>query len=224
MTIDTLRHYEIFNPRENDAGVTIIGAGAIGSRVFALLVELGLEKITVYDHDYVEGHNLANQLYSADDVGYTKVCALNQWVTVKLGQDPPPSTMRFIAEKVTPETEIDGTVFLLVDSLETRRDLAASFVSNYKIPRVIDARMGAMHGKVICYSPHILTSAYLDTLGSDDDAEVSACGSPYSVAPTAALLASVAVWQFVNAKVSPAAVDEVTNIYCSPFVMSTSKL
>jgi molybdopterin/thiamine biosynthesis adenylyltransferase len=226
--LDPLRHYEIFNPAENDAGVTIIGAGAIGSRIFALLVEQGLQKITVYDPDIVENHNLANQLYVRSDVGKLKVEGLRKWTALKYGVDPHsvqmPNTMHFVADYVEDCTNLQGTVFLLVDSLASRAELAKSMQNNYDIPRVIDVRMAALHGKVITFSPHTQLDDYLATIGSDDDAEVSACGSPYSVASTASLLSSIAVGSFMSAKTDPASLDEVLNVFARPFAIKGIKL
>jgi molybdopterin/thiamine biosynthesis adenylyltransferase len=222
MSLSTLRHFEIFNPKENDTGVTIIGAGAIGSRVFATLVELGLNKITVYDPDIVEAHNLANQLFATSDIGNAKVDGLYTWAQNKLGHNP--DTMSFWFKSVNRETSIKGTVFLLVDSLETRRELATSFKNNLNIPRVIDVRMAATHGNIYTFSPHSQLDKYLATLGEDEHAEVSACGSPYSVAPTAAIMANMAVWQFIHAKTNPEAGDEIVDVYLKPFIVVTRKL
>lgn len=220
MSLSTLRHYEIFDPKSNDSGITIIGAGAIGSRVFATLVELGLTKITVYDPDIVEEHNLANQLFTKNDVGNFKVDGLYNWARGKLGHNP---LCNLWSTAVTPHLQLDGTVFLLVDSLETRRELATSFKDNLDIPRVIDVRMAATHGNIYVFSPHSHLDQYLATLGADEDAEVSACGSPYSVAPTAAIMANMAVWQFIHAKTNPEAADEIVDVFLKPFVVNTRK-
>lgn len=224
--LSLIRHQEIFNPSQNDQGVTIIGAGAVGSRVFSTLVELGLHNITVYDPDIVESHNLANQLFFHNDIGKHKVTGLCDWAQRKLGNTELP--FKFKAELVTPEiahNELRGTIFLLVDSLETRRQLAKAIHGNLNVPRVIDVRMAATHGNIITFSPHSQLQAYLGrTLGSDEDAEVSACGSPFSVAPTAALLANLAVWQFIHVKTNPYAHDPVVNVHFQPFVVSTKEL
>ena len=220
--ISTLRHQEIFNPRDNNTRVTVIGAGAVGSRVVASLIELGITNIHVYDPDYVEAHNLANQLYAYEDIGRSKVAALLNWVLAKLGFYPTEFVIH--AREVTAETPIMGTVFLLVDSLEVRKQLVSSFHGNTSIARVIDVRMAAAHGSVFCFSPHTQLQEYLGTLGSDEDAEVSACGSPYSVGPTANILANMAVWQYINVKTNPAAVEERINIFLRPLITITSLL
>lgn len=223
--ISTIRHQEIFNPADNDQGITVIGVGAIGSRVFATLVELGLQRLTAYDFDIVEGHNLANQLYGVNDVNSYKVHALQDWTESKIGSPSTDSRLVFANRAVTPSTKIGGTVFLLVDSLEERRNLFINcIVGNYDVPRVIDVRMAATHGKIYCFDPHLKADQYLATLGDDGDAEVSACGSPFSVAPTAAVLSNLAVWQFIHAKTNPAAADEITNVFLKPLTVTTGSL
>lgn len=227
--LSTLRHQEIFDPREHDTGITIIGAGAVGSRVFATLVELGLTRIKVFDPDRVEEHNLANQLFMHRDIGTPKTEGLFDWTMHKLGCSPAhlPGRMVFRPVAITPESihELDGTVFLLVDSLETRRQLIEALPTPcFDIPRVIDTRMAATHGVIYTFNPSIQEqrTQYLATLGSDDDAEVSACGSPYSVAPTAALIANLAVWQFINAKTNPEAATDIIKAYFKPLIMHTT--
>jgi hypothetical protein len=229
MTIDTLRHYELVNPRDYDNGITVIGAGAVGSRVFSHLIEFGFENITVYDPDIVESHNIANQLYGNSDIGQPKVEALRRWTSWKLGirDNSPnfPRTLHFVQDYVTPETPIQGYVFLLVDSLEERGKLATAMGNNISVPRIIDVRMAAMHLNVFVFSPHTMLRSYLETLGNDEDAEVSSCGSPFSVTTTAAAAASLAVSSFVHCvQHNDAAVSNRLDLYLGPYTLGTSKL
>ncbi|NVZ07974.1 ThiF family adenylyltransferase [Allochromatium humboldtianum] len=228
--LSTLRHQEIFNPRDHDTGITIVGAGAVGSRVFATLVELGLTRIKVFDPDRVEEHNLANQLFMHRDIGIPKTEGLFDWAVRKLGCSPThvPKGMVFRPVAVTPESihELDGTVFLLVDSLETRRQLVEALPTPcFDIPRVIDTRMAATHGVIYTFNPsdEEQRAQYLATLGADEDAEVSACGSPFSVAPTAALIANLAVWQFINAKTNPEGASAIIKAYFKPLIVTTAE-
>ena len=216
-----IRSQEIFNPVENPQRVTLVGAGAVGSRVFASLVELGIQNITVYDPDVTEEHNLGSQLFNHADIGDLKVNGLLDWANRKLGHSPPAS-MKFHPDYVVPSTKLVGTVFLMVDSLAERKKLfEACMVDNLDCPLVIDTRMAATHGNVIACSPHEHATQYLATLGSDEDAEVSACGSPFSVAPTAAIIANLAVWKYIQFRTNPAALEHVTDIYLKPFILSS---
>ncbi len=54
MSLSTIRHNEVFPAHKHNDHIDLIGAGAIGSRVWAALVELGLTDMSVYDFDDVE--------------------------------------------------------------------------------------------------------------------------------------------------------------------------
>jgi len=222
--ISTIRHKEIFDAQVNDHGITIIGAGAIGSRVFATLVELGLKNIEVYDPDIVEAHNLANQLYRYDDIGQFKVNGLVYWAQEKLGVNSLPNSMNFYSDYFDANTPAHSTVFLLVDSLQSRHDIVVALSNRNNVVRVIDVRMAATHGNVFTFSPIMDIDAYLSTIGSDEEAEVSACGSPFSVSPTAAILSNLAVWQYINDKTNPEARDKRVNVFLKPLTISTGNL
>jgi molybdopterin/thiamine biosynthesis adenylyltransferase len=56
--------------------IAICGAGAIGSNLADNLARLGAKKLRVIDHDRVEQHNIATQIYGEADVGLWKVEAL----------------------------------------------------------------------------------------------------------------------------------------------------
>ncbi len=223
--ISTIRHDEIFNARENNQRITIIGAGATGSRVFAALVELGLTNITVYDFDKVEAHNLANQIYGNKDIGQYKVAGLKEWFELKTHALSQPDGMAFIADKVDRHTKLKGTIFLLTDTMESRREIFEHCIKgNSDVYRVIETRMASTHGNIYTFDPHTRGTDWLNTLVDDEQGEVSACGSSISVGTTASIIANMAVWQFMHAKTNPEAGDEVVNIFLKPLCMSTSKL
>lgn len=219
--LSTIRHKEIFDPRANNHPITIIGAGAVGSRIFATLVELGLTNISVYDFDEVEHHNLANQLYGASDIGSPKVTALMRWALSKTGVSNLPPEMQFFIHKVSPGDQIKGTVFLLVDSMAERRKLYNGCIKgNLDVPRVIECRMAATHGDIYHFD-HSSANQWLSTLIDDDKAEVSGCGSAFSVAPTAAIISNLAVWQFIHAKTNPEALDPIIHVFLKPLIVAT---
>lgn len=58
------------------AGVTLCGAGALGSHLADNLVRQGLASLRVIDCDRVEEHNVSTQLYAETDVGGWKVQVL----------------------------------------------------------------------------------------------------------------------------------------------------
>lgn len=198
MTISTVRHQPIFDPTKYSyLPITIVGAGATGSRVFMSLVELGLTNIVVYDDDIVEPHNLANQAYTHAHIGSPKVKALQLLYHAKCGQLPPHS-MEFKQERVT-DQQLEGMVFLLTDTMSSRREIIGN-QSFDGVLRVFETRMASTHGNVYSFNPHLSAErdAWFNSLIDDDQAEVSPCGSPISVGPTASLIANLVVWEFMN--------------------------
>ena len=225
--LSTIRHDEVFNARDNNHQITIVGAGAIGSRVFAALVELGLTKIQVIDFDIVEAHNLANQMYVKDDIGQPKVHGCIQWYADKTGYTPP-DEMEFLNVQLPDSTvELAGTVFLLTDSMASRREIFEVCIQgNDSIYRVIEVRMASTHGNIHVFNPHIESEAeaWVNSLIDDNHAEVSACGTSLTVGTTASILANMAVWQFMHAKTDPAALDTAVDVFLKPFCVTTRSL
>lgn len=222
-----MRHDEIFNARKNNQQITIIGAGAVGSRIFASLVELGLTKIQVIDFDNVEAHNLANQIFNYSDIGKPKVQACYDWYKLKTGHAPP-DTMEFINAKVPAEgVTVKGSVFLVTDSMASRREIFESVLrDNTGLYRVIECRMAATHGNIYAFTPGIASEqdSWVATLIDDDLAETSACGTSLTVGATAAFLANLAVWQFIHAKLSPEIMDSAIDVFLQPTVITTRNL
>lgn len=54
------------------------GLGAIGSSAAVIAARLGIERITLVDHDKLGEHNLENQMYTEKDIGKLKVDALKR--------------------------------------------------------------------------------------------------------------------------------------------------
>lgn len=223
--LSTARHETIINPREHNPQITIIGVGATGSRLFAMLIELGMMNITVVDFDFVEPHNLSNQLYNFNDIGAPKVEGLRNWYAQKIGIKPEnvPETLKFINGRV-PDANIPvkGIVFLMTDTMASRREiLASSLRGNFDVYHVFETRMAATHGNVMNFNPinKVATDWWESTLISDDDAEVSPCGTSISVSPTANFVASTAVWQFIQYLTNPEALDKQVDFYLKPFLL-----
>lgn len=197
MAIDPLRHLSVFSPHAfGRRRVDIVGAGATGSRIALSLAKLGVENIHVWDFDHVEEHNVANQIFGNGDVGSLKVEALAQIVKAQVGVE-----IAIHAEKVTGSTELGDIVFLLTDTMSSRREIwDGALKLRLRTRLLIETRMGADNGRVYTLNPnkpgHI--RAWEETLYTDGEAEVSACGASVSVGPTAEIISGLAVWQMVR--------------------------
>ena len=200
MAVDTSRHISVFDPDKVNFSKTkihIIGCGATGSKVARALADLGIETLHLWDFDKVEIHNIANQEFRNGDVGKSKVSALAEIIKEKTGL-----SVETHDEKVT-DQRLDGYVFLLTDTMASRKEIfenSLKYKPNTKM--VFETRMGTDTGMIysFCsYKPsHI--KKWLDRSDyGDDEAEVSACGTSISVGMTAAIIANLAVWQFIKA-------------------------
>ncbi len=197
MAVDPLRHLSVFPPHAfGDRRVDVIGCGATGSRVVLSLAKLGVENIHAWDPDKVEEHNIANQIFGLPEIGRAKVEALSDIVKRDTAMN-----ITTHNERVDGSQELGEVVFLLTDTMASRREIwekGLKYKLNTKL--VVETRMGADNGRVYAVNPsrrnHI--RAWEDTLYTDDEAEVSACGASVSVGPTAEIIAGLAVWQMIR--------------------------
>jgi len=121
---------------------TIIGLGSIGSFTTLALAKMGIKSFLLYDGDKVEPHNILNQVYSREDIGFQKSIALID-----------------ILRGINPELEIEANSYYLFgmplegdiivccpDKIEVRKAVYGKFaISNSKL--LIDARLnlGTLH-------------------------------------------------------------------------------
>lgn len=229
--ISTIRHKHLFDPDEyKGLPISIIGCGAIGSRVFMALIELGLEHIRCFDFDKVEAHNLANQAFLHTDIGRFKSLALMQRYQDKTGARPPIHMEALTTKLPSPDTapQPAGIVFLMTDSFDSRRDIANTCLKdNARVFRVFDARMGSTHGEILHFNPNIQQEyeSWLKTIGDDSlPAETSPCGSSVSVGTTASIMANLAVIQMVHFLTNPVACDSHIKVFLKPTVVAAETL
>ena len=161
-----------------------------------MLTKLGVNTIELFDMDTVEAHNIPNQLYGIDDGDVFKVKACEQHMD-NLG-----SRVSNIFTNVTEITKDNinsfgwgDTVFCLVDSMKARKELFEAMLETDRSKLWIETRMGLTGYRI--YMVHLENQnevdKYKETLYSDEDAEVSACGASQSVVTTAMQCASHAV-------------------------------
>lgn len=195
--IDPMRHLSVFDPDAfGSRRVDIIGAGATGSKVALGLAKLGVQNMHVWDFDKVEAHNVANQVYGHNSIGQTKTGALRLLVQEQTA-----------CELITHEERVDGSqelgtiVFLLTDSMSSRREIWEKGIRWKQRTRLmIETRIGADTGRVYTIDPCKLPeiNGWESTLYDDSVAEVSLCGGSISVGPTSGFTAELALWQLIR--------------------------
>jgi len=206
--VDYSRQSGLLDPCEiKKKSISIIGVGATGSYVAAMLAQLGWGDtksgqgtLKVFDGDVVEEHNLANQVYELAHIGLPKVEALRQYIIKKCNFSIDAHNC-MITKDTSPLLVAANYVFILTDTMSSRKeiyDTCLKFAFNTDL--VIETRMSLKGGRVYAFNPNSAkdVEAWKETLYGDDEAEVSLCGSSSSIVSTVMFLASMAVQRVVQ--------------------------
>jgi len=201
-TLNLTKSYNFFKPEEVTERIHIIGCGSVGSTVAELLVRFGLTKLVLYDFDTVEPHNLANQLFTQEHIGLSKVdaltdmlCAINPEIKDAIKADPYGYTVQ----------RLSGYVFLCVDTIELRREIAVANKNNPYIKamfdfrtRLEDAQHYAAEWGSISMVDDFINSMNFTHEEAVAETPVSACNVVLSVAPTIRMICALGVANFIN--------------------------
>lgn len=192
---------EFFDPNKVKGRCHIIGCGSIGSNVAELLARYGVEYITIYDFDIVESHNIANQLYTEEDVGKEKTKALAE-LLYKIN----PNLKDTLKIRGKYENNIlNDYVFMCVDSVEVRQQIVNTNLMNPTVKAIFDFRTTLYEGQ--CYfadwSKEIDKTSLVNSLDftheeAKQNTPVSACGFELSVAPVIKMTSLMGVANFTN--------------------------
>ena len=135
--IDLSKSYEFFQPEKEDARINIVGCGSVGSTIAVLLARAGVTKMTLWDFDMVEPHNLANQMFRQCDVGKLKTEALAD-ILAEINPDIRDDLQ--LKSDGWNGQQLSGYVFLCVDSIELRREIVEKFFDSPYIRAMFDFR------------------------------------------------------------------------------------
>ena len=200
--MDLAKSYDFFQPEMCKSRIHIIGCGAIGSTVAENLVRFGLTKITLYDFDYVEPHNIANQMFRQIDIGKPKVQAL---ADILYDINPEIKNDIKLVEKGYVGQKLSGYVFLCVDNIDLRREIATACKDNPYVKAMFDFRMrltDAQHYAADWKNKKMVEDFIKSMAFSHDEAKtetpVSACNIALSVVPTVRAIVAYGVSNFIN--------------------------
>lgn len=200
--MDLAKSYEFFQPEMCKERLHIIGCGAIGSTVAENLARFGLTKITLYDFDHVEPHNIANQMFTQEDIGKTKVEAVADYL-VKI--NPEIANDIKLVDKGYVGQRLSGYVFLCVDNIDLRREIAQACQDNNFVKAMFDFRMrltDAQHYAAAWDNKKMVESFINSMAFSHEEAKaetpVSACNITLSVVPTVRMIVAAGVSNFIN--------------------------
>lgn len=200
--MDLSKSYEFFKPEMCEERIHIIGCGAIGSTVAENLVRFGLKNITLYDFDYVEPHNIANQMFRQTDIGKLKIEALADMLC---DINPEIKDSLKLVSKGYVGQRLSGYVFLCVDNIDLRREIATACKDNKYVKAMFDFRMRLTDAQHYAadWKDKKMVETFLDSMDfSHDEAKaetpVSACNITLSVVPTVRAIVAYGVSNFIN--------------------------
>ncbi len=202
MSMNLSKSYEFFKPDMLEGRIHIIGCGAIGSTLAENLVRFGITKITLYDFDTVEPHNIANQMFRATDIGKLKVDAVAD-LLCEINPDCA-ADLKLVKEGWTGQ-RLSGYVFLAVDDIDLRREIATACKSNTFIKGMFDFRMRLTDAQhyAAAWNDRKMVEDFIKSMEfSHEDAKketpVSACNITLSVVPAVRMIVAYGVSNFIS--------------------------
>ena len=201
--MDLVKSQDYFNPVIVSERCHIIGCGSVGSTIAELLIRLGLTKVSLYDFDTVSAHNLANQMFFNSDIKRNKAEATKELL---LAVNPEAEKdIKVFTEGWTPETRLNGYVFLCVDNIDLRREIATQNKCNLSIKAMFDVRTrleDAQHYAADWHNPELVENFSKTMDFTHEEAHeatpVTACNVEMGVAPTVRIICSFCVANFMN--------------------------
>lgn len=200
--MDLSKSYDFFQPDKDNSRIHIVGCGSVGSTIAENLARCGVTKMTLWDFDKVEAHNIVNQMFRQQDVGKLKVDALKD-ILIDINPEM----------KGTVETKpegwqgklMSGYVFLCVDNIELRKEIVKRHMDTPYVKAMFDVRTlltGAQH-YAAAWDDFKMKQNFLESMNfSHEEAAaetpVSACGVTLGVATTVRLISALAVNNYIK--------------------------
>lgn len=200
--MDLSKSYDFFQPEKIDGRVHIIGCGSVGSTVAENLARCGITKMTLWDFDEVEAHNIVNQMFRVQDIHKKKVEALRD-ILLEINPDIDGSL------ELKPDgwqgKLLSGYIFLCVDNIELRRKIVEAHYNSPYVKAMFDFRTlleSAQHYAADWSDPKMKRNFLATMQFSHEEAQaetpVSACGVTLGVATTVRLVCALGVNNFIN--------------------------
>lgn len=116
----------------------IIGCGSLGSFTATMLAHMGATKITLYDDDVVEPHNLPVQFLHRGFLGEKKAEALK----TQLDSWHPDLEVTAVPKKFEQGSEASQITIMCVDSLKARKLIFSNLIKQPSVEWILDTRAG----------------------------------------------------------------------------------
>lgn len=200
--MDLSKSYEFFQPEKDNTRIHIIGCGSVGSTLAENLVRCGLTKITLWDFDKVEAHNIVNQIYRQQDIGRLKVEALKD---ILIDINPELKDTIELKPEGWKGKLLSGYLFLCVDNIELRREIVEKHMNTLFVKAMFDFRTlleSAQHYAAdwsdLKMKQDLLNSMQFSHDEASEETPVSACGVTLGVATTVRLICALGVNNYIN--------------------------
>lgn len=198
--LDLSKSYDFFQPDKDTAMIHIVGCGSVGSTIAENLSRCGIKRITLWDFDHVEPHNVANQMFRQQDIGKLKVEALKD-ILLDINPD---MEIKLKPEGWNGET-LSGYIFLAVDNIELRKQIVEKIFNNIYVKAVFDFRTlleSAQHYAArwddLEMKQNLLNSMQFSHEEAMEETPVSACGVTLGVATVVRIISALGVNNYIN--------------------------
>lgn len=196
------KSYDFFQPEKDTARIHIIGCGSVGSTIAENLARCGVTKITLWDFDKVEAHNITNQMFRQQDIGKLKVEALKD---ILIDINPDASDDIELKPDGWNGKILSGYIFLCVDSIDLRREIVEKHIDSPYVKAMFDVRTmltGAQSyaAKWDNYNAkkNLLNSMQFSHDEAMEETPVSACGVTLGIVTTVRLICGMCVNNYIK--------------------------
>lgn len=200
--MDLSKSYEFFQPEKDQTRIHIIGCGSVGSTLAENFARCGLTRITLWDFDKVEKHNIVNQMFTSKQVGLNKAEAVRDLV---LDINPEAEINIEIKPEGWNGELLSGYIFMAVDNIELRQQIVKRHMNTPFVKAVFDIRTmltGAQHYAADWsdFKSKENLVASMDFTHEEAMAEtpVSACGVTLGLCTTVRLICAMALNNFIR--------------------------
>ena len=200
--MDLSKSYDFFQPEKDNSRIHIVGCGSVGSTLAENLARCGVTKMTLWDFDKVEAHNIVNQMFRQQDIGKLKVEALKD---ILMDINPEIKDDVELKPKGWEGKLMSGYIFLCVDNIELRRTIVEKHMNSPYVIAVFDFRTlleSAQHYAAdwsdYDMKQDLLKSMQFSHEEASEETPVSACGVTLGVATTVRLVCALGVDNYIN--------------------------
>lgn len=183
-----LRNKDLINQSKLDE-LQIIGLGGIGSALVTYASIMGFDKLTGYDYDVLEEHNLSTCVYRHEYLGMSKAEAATRTAESYQGK------AEFVEGMFTSMDKVANKVIMCPDNMGTRRAVYSVWLNNPNREFLIDLRMGALAMEIITVTP--AKDEFMDSWVPDYTIAEEECTMKHTIF-TAAIIAGLGLSQVFN--------------------------